>query len=53
MLATYNLPLIAPKGEMTGDNAAMIGVAAFFHIQRNNTGKWSEVEVNSSAELVK
>ncbi|OGD63528.1 hypothetical protein A2215_02305 [Candidatus Berkelbacteria bacterium RIFOXYA2_FULL_43_10] len=51
---SYNLKapelLIAPM-ELCGDNAAMIGLAAFYHIVKGDTRKWDEIEVNSNMKL--
>jgi N6-L-threonylcarbamoyladenine synthase len=42
--------LIAPM-ELCGDNAAMIGLAAYYHIQKGDTKKWDEIEVDSNLRL--
>jgi N6-L-threonylcarbamoyladenine synthase len=42
--------LIAPL-KLCGDNAAMIGLAAFYRIVQNDTKKWDGVEVNSNLSL--
>jgi len=42
--------LAAPKN-LCGDNAAMIGLAAFYHLQKGNVVNWSDIEVDSNLEL--
>ena len=41
-----------PERKMTGDNAAMIGIAAYYHIQNNEISEWDEIKVDSNWELV-
>ena len=45
------LNLLIPPINLCGDNAAMIGLAAFFHIQKNNISSWDKVKVDSNLEL--
>ncbi len=40
-----------PKKGVYGDNAAMIGVAAFYHIARGDVLSWKKIQVNSNLEL--
>ena len=34
-----------------GDNAAMIGLAAYYHIKKNNLSSWDKIKVDSNFEL--
>jgi N6-L-threonylcarbamoyladenine synthase len=43
---------LTPERKMTGDNAAMIGIAAYYHIQNNEISSWNEIKVDSNWELV-
>ncbi|MFA7244293.1 MAG: tRNA (adenosine(37)-N6)-threonylcarbamoyltransferase complex transferase subunit TsaD [Patescibacteria group bacterium] len=40
-----------PPRDMTGDNAAMIGLAAYYHISRGDVKGWDEIEVDSNFKL--
>lgn len=42
---------LTPSSGMFGDNAAMIGLAAYHHIKRGDTRKWNEIEIDSNLEL--
>ena len=42
--------LPAPRN-LTGDNAAMIGLAAYYHIQKDNIDSWDKIKVDSNLEL--
>ncbi len=42
--------LIPPK-EMTGDNAAMIGLAGYYNIKNDKAKDWSEITIDSNWEL--
>jgi len=42
--------LLPPK-IYCGDNAAMIGLAAYYHVQKNNVSSWDKVKVDSNLEL--
>ncbi len=42
--------LPAPKN-LTGDNAAMIGLAAYYHVLRNDLLSWDKIRVDSNLEL--
>ena len=42
--------LPAPR-KLTGDNAAMIGLAAYYHIQKKNIDSWHNIKVDSNMEL--
>jgi N6-L-threonylcarbamoyladenine synthase len=42
--------LPAPKS-LCGDNAAMIGLAAYYHIQKSNISSWDKIKVDSNLEL--
>lgn len=54
-LSTLNLKLatkfLVPPKIYCGDNAAMIGLAAFYHIQRGDYSTWDQVKVDSNLEL--
>ena len=43
----YYLPPI----DMTGDNAAMIGLAAYHHISKGDVMSWNEIKVDSNMKL--
>jgi N6-L-threonylcarbamoyladenine synthase len=43
---------LTPERKMTGDNAAMIGVAAYYHIKNEQISSWNEIKVDSNWELV-
>jgi len=43
---------LIPERKMTGDNAAMIGVAAYYHIKNEQISSWNEIKVDSNWELV-
>jgi len=46
------ITFLTPERKMTGDNAAMIGIAAYYHIQNNEISEWDEIKVDSNWELV-
>mgnify|MGYP001585396503 CR=1 FL=1 len=43
--------LLIPPLSLCGDNAAMIGIAAYYHIKRDDIAKWNEINIDSNAEL--
>jgi tRNA A37 threonylcarbamoyltransferase TsaD len=43
--------LYMPPVELCGDNAAMIGLAAYYHIMRGDTASWREIKVDSNLKL--
>ena len=43
--------LFLPPKDMTGDNAAMIGLAAYYHIVRGDVSSWDKLELNSNMKL--
>lgn len=43
--------LLMPPVELCGDNAAMIGIAAYYHIQKNNIPELFSVSVDSNLSL--
>jgi len=43
---------LTPPRDMTGDNAAMIGLAAYYHLKKGNISSWDEIKVDSNWELV-
>jgi N6-L-threonylcarbamoyladenine synthase len=45
------IQLIIPPFSLCGDNAAMIGTAAFYHIARNDISSWDNIKVDSNLEL--
>ena len=47
LVATF-LPV--PK-KLSGDNAAMIGLAAYYHVQKDNVSSWDKIKVDSNLEL--
>lgn len=46
-----NIKFLTPGKNMSGDNAAMIGLAAYYHIKRGDVKKWDQIHVDSGAEL--
>jgi len=50
-LKTKYYQLILPPAELCGDNAAMIGLAAYYHIVRGNTSSWGKIKVDSNLKL--
>jgi len=48
-LSTVNF--FVPDKDMCGDNAAMIGLAAYYHIKRGDIKNWNEIRVDSNLEL--
>jgi len=50
-LKTNNYQLVLPPAELCGDNAAMIGLAAFYHIIRGDVGHWDEIKIDSNLML--
>ncbi|MEI8143314.1 MAG: tRNA (adenosine(37)-N6)-threonylcarbamoyltransferase complex transferase subunit TsaD [Candidatus Berkelbacteria bacterium] len=50
--ASPSITFLSPERAMTGDNAAMIGLAAYYHIKRGDVKKWDEIKVDSNWELV-
>jgi N6-L-threonylcarbamoyladenine synthase len=42
---------LLPPFELCGDNAAMIGVAAYYHILKNDTKTWHEITPDPNARL--
>jgi len=51
--ANNQLNLLIPPIELCGDNAAMIGIAAFYHLQKDDVATWQEVKVDSNLEIGK
>jgi len=47
----YKLDFYMPGPGMAGDNAAMIGLAAFYHIEKNNIPEVFETTVNSNLAI--
>lgn len=52
-LGTRNseLKLLIPPIELCGDNAAMIGIAAFYHLQKGDVSTWEKLSVDSNLEI--
>jgi tRNA A37 threonylcarbamoyltransferase TsaD len=46
-----NVNLLVPPINLCGDNAAMIGLAAYYHIVRGDTKKWNQIKVDSNLKL--
>ncbi len=46
------LQLLTPGRGLSGDNAAMIGLAAFYHIKRGKVSGWRDVKVDSNMKLL-
>jgi N6-L-threonylcarbamoyladenine synthase len=47
-----NISFHTPSAGLYGDNAAMIGVTAFYHILRDDVSSWDNIKVDSNWELV-
>ena len=47
-----NIDFLSPPMQLTGDNATMIGFAAFYHLAQNNVSDWNSITVDSNAKLV-
>lgn len=45
------IDLYLPPHDMTGDNAAMIGIAAFYHILKGDVKRWDEIKIDSNLKL--
>ncbi|MFA6963173.1 MAG: tRNA (adenosine(37)-N6)-threonylcarbamoyltransferase complex transferase subunit TsaD [Patescibacteria group bacterium] len=45
------IQFLTPPRDMTGDNAAMIGLAAYHHIKQGKISNWDEIDVDSNWEL--
>lgn len=46
-----SVDFLVPPMNLCGDNAAMIGLAACYHILRNDVSTWQNIEVDSNLEL--
>lgn len=46
-----NLTLTTPGSGLSGDNAAMIGLAAYYHIKSGKISNWREVKVDANMKL--
>jgi len=46
-----SVKFLVPPMNLCGDNAAMIGLAAYYHILRGDTSNWKNIEVDSNLEL--
>lgn len=47
-----DIEFLTPAAGLYGDNAAMIGLAAFYHIKRNDVSDWNSIQVDANLELV-
>ena len=47
-----DIKFLTPPKEMSGDNAAMIGLAAYYHIQRGDVSDWKSIRVDANLKLV-
>jgi N6-L-threonylcarbamoyladenine synthase len=45
------IDFLVPPKSLCGDNAAMIGLAAYYHIQKGNISSWDKLKVDSNWEL--
>ncbi len=50
-LQATSYKLILPPVELCGDNAAMIGLAAYYHIIRGDISSWDKIKVDSNLKL--
>ena len=46
-----NIELLVPPITLCGDNAAMIGLAAYYHILKNDIKTWDQISVDSNLKL--
>jgi N6-L-threonylcarbamoyladenine synthase len=46
-----SIKFLPAPNDLTGDNAAMIGLAAFYHLQKGNVSNWENIEIDSNLEL--
>lgn len=49
--AEHRMNFYLPPKDMTGDNAAMIGLAAYYHILNGDISTWDKIKVDSNMEL--
>jgi len=49
--ADKSIKFLPAPNDLTGDNAAMIGLAAFYHLQKKNVSNWGDIEIDSNLEL--
>ena len=47
-----DIKFLTPTREMSGDNAAMIGLAAYYHIKRGDTSTWRDIQIDANLKLV-
>ena len=47
----YKIQFIPAPKSLCGDNAAMIGLAAYYHIQNDDISIWNKINVDSGLEL--
>ncbi len=47
----YDINLLIPPLELCGDNAAMIGLAAYYNILNGKEKRWDEIDVDSNWEI--
>ncbi len=47
-----DIQFFTPTREMSGDNAAMIGLAAYYHIRRGDIADWRSIHVDANLKLV-
>lgn len=47
----YRMNFYIPGPGMAGDNAAMIGIAAYYHILKNDLGNWRNAIVDANLSL--
>ncbi|MCL5410760.1 MAG: tRNA (adenosine(37)-N6)-threonylcarbamoyltransferase complex transferase subunit TsaD [Patescibacteria group bacterium] len=46
-----SIKFLPAPNNLTGDNAAMIGLAAFYHLQKGDMANWKDIEIDSNLEL--
>lgn len=51
MIHDSEFNIFFPPQKMTGDNAAMIGLAAVYHVRQNDISSWNKVTVDSNLHL--
>lgn len=47
-----DVDFLVPEMKFCGDNAAMIGLAAYYHVKRIDTTTWDKVSLDSNLELI-
>jgi N6-L-threonylcarbamoyladenine synthase len=51
-IQSFNIDFMVPERKYCGDNAAMIGIAAYYHLQKGDVKSWQKTKVDSNWDLV-